>query len=118
MKTPLIVIPTLDEIQRDPARAVTLTADVARQLHGQCVVALAALLPALVGASEATKRSTPTSDGQLLDVDEAARRLGKSPSWLYRNARDLPFTVRVGRSLRFSPEKLARYVADRVGAGA
>jgi hypothetical protein len=59
----------------------------------------------------------PPAEADLLNVEQAARRLGVAPSWLYRKAKGLPFTVRVGGRLRFDPRRLARYVADRAGTG-
>ena len=51
---------------------------------------------------------------ESLGVKEAARRLGMSPGWLYRHARDLPFAKRVGpRTLRFSAEGIRRYLTAR-----
>ncbi len=44
----------------------------------------------------------PDEGDNLLTVDEAAARLKCSSDWLYRRAKRLPFTVRVGRNLRFS----------------
>ena len=50
----------------------------------------------------------------LLDVQEAAERLGMSTDWLYRHARQLPFTRRVGRrAVKFDPEGLARWLATQ-----
>ncbi|HYK91159.1 MAG TPA: helix-turn-helix domain-containing protein [Acidobacteriota bacterium] len=49
----------------------------------------------------------------LLTVDEAAARLKCSSDWLYRRAKRLPFTVRVGRNLRFS----ARGIDQAIRAG-
>jgi excisionase family DNA binding protein len=65
--------------------------------------------------------SAPGTDGtaaraeELLDVKTAAQRLGVSVDWVYRQAARLPFTVRLGRSLRFSSEGLDRYVRQRQG---
>jgi len=50
---------------------------------------------------------------ELLTVDIAAQRLGLSEAWLYRHAATLPFTVRVGRQLRFSARRLEAYIAAR-----
>jgi excisionase family DNA binding protein len=44
----------------------------------------------------------PDEGDNLLTVDEAAARLKCSSDWLYRRAKRLPFTVRVGRNLRFT----------------
>ena len=46
----------------------------------------------------------------LLDVNEAAMRLGVSPHYLYRNHRRFPFTRRMGRSLRFSSAGMEQYI--------
>ena len=50
---------------------------------------------------------------QLLDADEAAARLAVSKSWLYREASNLPFTVRNGRAVRFSQRGIDDYVRHR-----
>jgi predicted DNA-binding transcriptional regulator AlpA len=62
----------------------------------------------------ATASPAPSSSGSdhLLGVEEAAARLGMSTDWLYRHARDLPFTRRVGRrALKFDGAGLDRWVA-------
>jgi excisionase family DNA binding protein len=51
--------------------------------------------------AEATERG-PDEGDNLLTIDEAAARLKCSSDWLYRRAKRLPFTVRIGRNLRFS----------------
>jgi predicted DNA-binding transcriptional regulator AlpA len=56
----------------------------------------------------------PGGHEHLLDTQEAAARLGMSTDWLYRHARQLPFTRRVGRrAVKFDPEGLARWVATQ-----
>ncbi len=84
-------------------------------------------LPELIGALETAKarawvRLTAPAPGspsaaehdETVDVDDAARLLGMSPGWLYRNARRLPFTRRVGpRALRFSVAGIRRYLTNR-----
>jgi predicted DNA-binding transcriptional regulator AlpA len=58
--------------------------------------------------------SSPTHGDATVDVDEAARLLGMSRSWVYRHASRLPFTRRVGRrALRFSTSGIRRYLAAR-----
>ncbi len=51
--------------------------------------------------AEGTDKTEDEGDN-LLTVEEAASRLKCSSDWLYRKAKRLPFTVRVGRNLRFS----------------
>jgi excisionase family DNA binding protein len=48
---------------------------------------------------------------RLLDVREAAARLGMSADWVYRHAHRLPFTRRNGRrAVRFSERGLDAYL--------
>src|SRR5262249_9512344 len=56
---------------------------------------------------------TRAAGDELLTVEEAAKRLGMSPMWLYRHASKLPFTVRVNRQGRFSARRLDTYIAAR-----
>jgi excisionase family DNA binding protein len=53
--------------------------------------------------------AAPQSD-ELLDADEAARRLGISKDYLYRHHARLPFTRRMGRGLRFSALGIQTYI--------
>jgi predicted DNA-binding transcriptional regulator AlpA len=50
---------------------------------------------------------------ELLDVDKAAHRLGTSKDYLYRHHARLPFTRRMGRSLRFSALGIEKYIRQR-----
>lgn len=87
-------------------------------------------LPRLIGELEAAKaaawarlavplpgRCPDGGHDENLPTDEAARRLGMSERWLYRNASRLPFTVRIGRRLVFSARGLDRWLErQRPGA--
>jgi len=58
-----------------------------------------------------------TDDDETVDVDQAARLLGMSRSWVYRHARRLPFARRVGRrAVRFSTSGIRRYLAAQRGS--
>ncbi|MBI3329788.1 MAG: helix-turn-helix domain-containing protein [Nitrospinae bacterium] len=60
-------------------------------------------------------RENPGPD-RLLDVSEAAHRLGVSKDYLYRHAKRLPFALRIGPGqLRFSERGLERWIKTRVG---
>ena len=107
-------VPSLDALAADPAQAQALSPDVARVLWTRCVLVQAALLPGLTALTGEGAPAVPEAD-QLLDTGEAARRLAVSRDWLYRNASKLPFTVRLGRGLRFSAAGLARYIRNRAG---
>jgi predicted DNA-binding transcriptional regulator AlpA len=50
---------------------------------------------------------------KLVNIAEASDRIGKSKSWLYRNARTLPFTRRIGGSLRFDTKEIEKWLRAR-----
>jgi excisionase family DNA binding protein len=108
--------PTLDELGEDPGRAGALSAEVATALLARCAVAQSALVGRLlaipVNASSVTDGG---GEDRLLDVEEAAQRLGTSQDYLYRHSRKLPFTVRVGSRLRFSSRGIERFIRMREG---
>lgn len=54
------------------------------------------------------------AEDRLLNVRQAAEKLGMKVGWLYRNAPRLPFTVRVSpRRVRFSEQGINEYIAKR-----
>jgi len=59
-------------------------------------------------SASAPKREQPTE--QLLDVEEAANRLGMSTKFLYTHHRHFPFTRHVGRRIRFSASDLDAFI--------
>jgi hypothetical protein len=111
----LEAVPTLDELAADPTKAGALPPEARQTLVLRALAALAALA---VAPSPAILPYEVPDHERLLDVDEAARRLGVSPDWLYRRAGKVPFTVRLGRTLRFSAQGLVRYIRQRQGRGA
>ncbi len=80
------------------------------------------LLPQLIGRLEAAKAAawvrlaaqvtvapnTADPEGNL-SVEEAARRLGLSDRWIYKNAKRLPFVRRIGRRVLCSARGLAEW---------
>jgi predicted DNA-binding transcriptional regulator AlpA len=79
------------------------------------VAALQSALAARLLDAQGYSETSPTED-RLITVAEAAERLGTTPDWLYRNADDLPFTVRLApRQLRFSAHGIERYLHTRQG---
>src|SRR5215470_2577431 len=111
-ETDLSSVPSLDEIAREPSMATNVSPDVARALTMRCAAVLAALAAI---PSETPQKESQVPEERLLGVEEAASRLGVSKDYLYRQGSRLPFTVRVGRRLRFSATGLARYIRARQG---
>jgi excisionase family DNA binding protein len=104
-------VPTLADLAAHPERVDELGPEQARALLAQLVTLQAPLLArALVAGGR--------DPDELLTVDVAARRLGLSEDWLYRHARKLPFTVHVGRQVRFSARRLEAYIAARANGRA
>lgn len=70
---------------------------------------------------ERLKATTPTArqpsfiEDELLDVDQAAKLLGRSRGWLYHHAKDFPFTKRNGRALLFSRHGIRKYLEKQKG---
>ena len=53
-------------------------------------------------------------EDRLVDAEEAAKILAVSVVWLYRNAKRLPFTRKLGhKMLRFSSVGIQKYLAVR-----
>jgi len=55
------------------------------------------------------------SSDRLLTSEEAAKKLSVSADYLYRQARRLPFTVRIGKLVRFSEAGLDAWIRKRAG---
>ena len=67
----------------------------------------------LTEATNGGALSQADKSDELLDVKEAAHRLNLSEDHLYRNSNGLPFTVRIGRRLRFSAQGIERFIRQR-----
>jgi predicted DNA-binding transcriptional regulator AlpA len=61
----------------------------------------------------AAQSGEPDTD-RLLSADEAASLLSVSEDWLYRHAKKLPFTRKLGpKMLRFSYQGILKYLGTR-----
>jgi len=80
--------------------ARTLPRDELPRLLGDLAEISATVTARLVAPAAETKHD------ELLEVLEAAHRLGVSPAYLYRHSRKFPFTRRMGRKLLFSSAAL------------
>ena len=111
-------IPTLDELAQDPSKATILSTEERSSLLVRCAAVLIALsapmlVPMGAQAVPTESREGPERD-RLLWVQEAARRLGVTPAWLYRRHRSLPFARKLSHKvLRVSEAALNRWLATR-----
>jgi excisionase family DNA binding protein len=85
-------------------------------------------LPRLIGDLEAAKAAAfvrltapaaaaarPVLTAGNVSVEEAAKRLGVSPAYVYKNASTLPFVVRIGRRVLCDSAGLDRWARQRPG---
>ena len=62
----------------------------------------------------ATSNEHPEPEERLLSAEQAAQMMGVSPDWLYRQAKKLPFTRKLGpKMLRFSYLGMLKWLATR-----
>jgi len=101
------VAPTLADLAAHPELMNALAPEQAGELLAQLVTLQAPLL-----ARALIARGARDPD-ELLTVDVAAQRLGLSVGWVYHHAKTLPFTVHLGRQVRFSARRLEAYIAAR-----
>jgi excisionase family DNA binding protein len=95
-------------VAKNPAAAVDLPLDALAALQAQCAAAQGAIAAAMLGHPGTQASPAPDS---LITAEEAAERLSVSKDWLYRTAKDLPFTVRLGPDMvRFSRAGIDRYI--------
>ena len=107
---------TLDELADNPDRAGALPAELATALLARCAVVQSALVGRLLAApGGAASAADGSGEDRLLDVEEAAQRLGTSTDYLYRHSGKFPFTVRIGSRLRFSARGIERFIRTRQG---
>jgi predicted DNA-binding transcriptional regulator AlpA len=106
----IAVVPTLTDLLSDPARISALPKDAIAELRGQIAKLDTLLLSRLLVGCE--DRSGADGD-RLLDVAEAAAKLGLSRDALYRN--EYPFVVKIGNRRRFSERGIEKFIRNRTG---
>jgi hypothetical protein len=108
--TVLTGVPSLDAIAMDPTLAIDLPPLAKRELAMRAVIALAALVPQWEVLSIP---STPQAD-EVLDLEEAARRLNMPVGTLRnRTTREPYLSLRISngtRYVRFSAVRIAAYL--------
>lgn len=109
--------PDLCSLLQRPEQITEIPAEIIPHLLAHLSSVQIALVARLLSAQANRDSSQEGTDSdQLLRVQEAAERLRTSPDYLYRNAKRLPFTVRLGpRQLRFSAHGIDRYIRQRAG---
>lgn len=109
-------IPTLDRVAEHPEDAARLPRDAVLALHARAVRALAALEGPLLAAANGAHPEPPRPD-LFDDIGEAARLIGRTPHFIYRHHRSLPFVVQEGRGrrLRFSRLRIERFLDEQRG---
>jgi hypothetical protein len=110
-------VPSLDAIAGDPALAIGLPSPAKQELAMRAVIALAALVPQWDVSSGS---STPQAD-EVLDLEEAARRLHMSVGTLRNRTTREPYrSLRISngtRYVRFSAARIAAYLGgERLGS--
>jgi predicted DNA-binding transcriptional regulator AlpA len=106
----LLVDPT--RVRELPVETILALREEVRAEQARLDAAEEALVAALVRRATSGNANYRTKDS-LVAVDEAARLLGMSKDWIYDHASELPFTRRIGRSLRFSVAGIRHYQARR-----
>jgi predicted DNA-binding transcriptional regulator AlpA len=108
VKDDLRSVPTLDELARDPVLAGDLELETVKALLVKHAVAGQALLTALLAAKPAEDPDT------TITANAAGEILGMSAKWIYDHADELPFVVRMGRSIRASRRAVMEYARSRL----
>lgn len=112
----MIAATTLADLLQDPQRVEEIQAEAIPGLLGDLEPLRAALWARMTSAPTSGNGQSTQEGDSLVDVTEAARRLGTSRDYLYRHSAKLPFTVRLGpRQLRFSSRGIERFIRHREG---
>jgi hypothetical protein len=81
------------------------------------VAQLAAAQAAAAARLLAPPPKPPAAPEVNISVAEAARRLGVSKDWIYKNATSLPFVARIGTRVVCSAPHVERFRTSRLGRG-
>jgi excisionase family DNA binding protein len=97
---------------RDPLESVL---DMAKSLPREDLPRLLGDLAEISATANArlTSSVVEARSDEMLDVEEAARRMGVSKDYLYRHQKKFPFARRIGRKLLFSSVGLEKFLARR-----
>jgi len=109
---------TLATVAADPDRIASVPPEHIPALIGAAetlrALLWARLQTAVLPSPPAIRTAAKAQPDRLLNVGEAAERLGVTSRWIYRKADVLPFTRRLGSgTLRFSERGLERWKESR-----
>lgn len=98
-----------DELKPILAQARTVAPEELPRLLGDLEEVRATALARLTAPQPAADQAD-----ELLDVAEAARRLGISEDYLYRHHKDFAFTRHMGRKLLFSSRGIEKHISQKL----
>ena len=109
--TKLKTLPSLDDLVTDPSRME----DVTPQEAGEMLVKLSGIQTVLMSrVLSGNGNGNHAQQDDLLDAEEAAKRLNCKVGWIRQHTKNLPFTVRISpRRVRFSAKKIETYLKNR-----
>lgn len=108
-------VPKLADLVAEPGKAGLVPLEAIPAMLGDLERLRATLWARLTLPPGGGNAGQSVDGDRLLSAREAAAKLGASADYLYRHSRNLPFTVRVGRGLRFSKAGIERFIRQRVG---
>lgn len=105
------VVPTLDQLAADPARAQGLPRAVLMALSVKIATLHMVVADALIVAPDLAG----AGEDRLLTVPQIADRMGRKRSYVHAHADEWPFTLRPAGRLRFSLRGFQAWVAEQDG---
>src|SRR5439155_22936068 len=91
---------SLDSLLAGPPRAAQVSREEAVALLNRLAMLQVALLRAACSpTAPALRDAERANEDQMLEVEEAAAMIGVTTRWLYRHAKQLPFTRRISRKI-------------------
>ena len=107
--TKILAVPTLSQILSEPEKVVALPREVIPGLRGELARIDTILLTRLLTDDDGS--SANNQEDRLLEIAEAAAKLGLSHDALYRN--DYPFVVKIGKRRRYSAKGIEKFIQAR-----
>jgi hypothetical protein len=111
----LAAIPKLADLIADPRNVASVPLEAIPALRAELAKLDSLLLMRLTFPQSGRSTDCQADGNRLLGVKEAAEILHTTTDYLYRYSSKLPFTVRLGRRLRFSLAGIDRYIRQRMG---